>query len=139
VDRKVRQAISKNQGCMLSALVGSTVGGEARFLKTALDRNDSAARAILDETVEDLGFALSHAVHLFHPEIIVLGGGLSLVGEHLRAGVERALPRFLMKAFAAGPKISLAKLGEDAVPVGALQLANAASASGGSPPPSVKH
>ena len=33
------------------------------------------------------------------------------------------LPSFVMDAFAPGPKIALAALGEDAVPAGALELA----------------
>jgi glucokinase len=66
---------------------------------------------------------LSHAVHLLHPEILVMGGGLSLVGEPLRAAVAAALPRFVMEAFLPPPPLRLAKLGEDAVPVGALCLA----------------
>ena len=74
------------------------------------------------ETTEDLAFGLSHVVHLFHPEIIVLGGGLSGVGEPLRASVEGALRHFMMAAFAPGPRIALAALGEDAVPVGTLEL-----------------
>src|SRR5438093_8933159 len=53
----------------------------------------SEAKRILNETAEDLAFGLSHVVHLFHPEVIVLGGGLSLVGEPLRAAVEGALRR----------------------------------------------
>jgi len=62
-------------------------------------------------------------VHLLHPEIIILGGGLSGVGEPLRASVESALRHFTMEAFAPGPRIALAALGQDAVPVGALILA----------------
>ena len=123
VDKKIRNAISQNPNCTLAKLVGTATHGEAQFLKAALDENDSSAQNILNETAEDLAFALSHVVHLFHPEIIVLGGGLSLVGEALRDAVEKELPKFTMTAFAPGPKISLAKLGEDAVPVGALALA----------------
>lgn len=123
VDKKIRQTIFENPACVLAKLVGNETRGAARFLKTALEQNDSLAQEILSETAEDLAFGLSHAVHLFHPEIIVIGGGLSLVGEPLRAAVENFLPDFTMKAFAPGPKISLAKLGEDAVPTGALELA----------------
>lgn len=131
VDKKIRAAISENKSSALAKLVGTSSGGEARFLKTALEQNDSSAEKILNETAEDLAFALSHVAHLFHPEMIVLGGGLSLVGEPLRAAVEKALPDFLMNAFAPGPIISLAKLREDAVPIGALELARVATASGG--------
>lgn len=123
VDKKIREEISKNPGGALAKLAGAQIGGEAKFLRTALEKNDSAAQRILNETAEDLAFGLSHVVHLFHPEVIVLGGGLSLVGEPLRSAVEKFLGTFTMEAFAPGPKISLANLGEDAVPVGALKLA----------------
>jgi len=58
----------------------------------------------------------------------VLGGGLALIGEHWRLAVAESLPRFVMHAFAAGPRVLLAGLGEDAVPAGALLLANNARA-----------
>jgi len=103
--------------------MGNTTGGEAKYLAVAWQQGDTAARRVLRETVEDLAFGLSHVVHLFHPEVIVLGGGLALVGEPLRAGVEGALRSFTMEAFAPGPRIRLAALGENAVPIGALELA----------------
>ena len=59
-------------------------------------------------------------------EVIVVGGGLSLVGEPLRAAIAGALPRYVMDSFRPGPRVALAGLGEDSVPVGALALAAAA-------------
>ena len=100
-------------------------GGEARHLAAALQLGDAAARRILDETAGDLAFGLSHAAHLFHPEAIVIGGGLGAVGEPLRAAVEAALDGFLMDAFKPGPRVLLSGLGDDVVPVGALLLAGA--------------
>jgi glucokinase len=113
---------------VLARLVGSDRSGEAKHLATALAQGDSTAQQLLHDVSEDLAFGLSHVVHLFHPQIIILGGGLSGVGEPLRAAVESALRRFTMDAFAPGPKVCLSKLGEDAVPIGALHLARAASA-----------
>ena len=129
VDRKIREAISHEKGSILAKLAGDSNGGEAKFLGPALEQNDATAQRILNDTADDLAFALSHVVHLFHPEIIVLGGGLSLTGERLRSAVERALPAFLMEAFAPGPKIALAGCGENAVPAGALHLARTGFAS----------
>lgn len=123
VDRRIRGLRATAPNSRLAALAGSTVGGEARHLAAALQQGDAAAQQILRETAEDLAFALSHVVHLFHPEVIVMGGGLALLGEPLRAAVEAALPRFVMEAFRPGPALRLAGLGEDAVPVGALLLA----------------
>ncbi|HEX4119789.1 MAG TPA: ROK family protein [Verrucomicrobiae bacterium] len=123
VDAKLRAAAAKNPQSPLARCIGGAVRGEAKFLNAALSQNDPTARSILDETAQDLAFALSHVVHLFHPQIIVLGGGLALVGEPLRFAVENALCPHIMEAFAPGPKIALAQLAEDAVPCGALELA----------------
>jgi glucokinase len=90
-----------------------------------LRQGDVMANRILTETAEDLAFGLSHVVHLFHPEIIILGGGLSKLGEPLRGAVEKALPQFIMEAFAPGPRIAVTNLDENAVPIGALILASA--------------
>jgi glucokinase len=123
VDRRIRELKEKEPQSLLAKLVGQVVGGEAKHLTVALQQGDPAAERLLREITDDLAFGLSHVVHLFHPEIIILGGGLSKVGELLRAGVESGLQRFMMEAFLPGPKVVLAALGEDAVPVGALLLA----------------
>jgi glucokinase len=127
VDARIRRLKTAEPNSILAKLIGNSTGGEAKHLAPALQQGDADAERILSETAEDLAFGLSHVVHLFHPEVIVLGGGLSLVGEPLRASVENALRRFTMEAFAPGPQIRLAKLGEDAVPVGALELAKHAT------------
>jgi glucokinase len=123
VDARIRALTLKEPAGLLARLAGQMAGGEAKHLAAAWQQGDAAARRLLQETAADLAFGLSHVVHLFHPEIIILGGGLSGIGEPLRASVERALPQFMMEAFAPGPRIALAELGEDAVPVGALKLA----------------
>jgi glucokinase len=106
----------------LARLAANDPGGEARHLGAALRLGDAAAQRLLAELTEDLAFGLSHVVHLFHPQVIVLGGGLANLGEPLRAGVETQLRRFIMEAFAPGPAVRLTALGEDVVPVGALAL-----------------
>ena len=125
VDRRIRELNKSEPKSLLSRLVSGGQGGEARFLAQAIQDGDSSARRLLEEIAQDLAFGLSHVVHLFHPQVIIIGGGLSGVGEPLRVGVQQALSGFIMDAFAPGPKITLAALGEDAVPVGALQLAKA--------------
>jgi glucokinase len=133
-DRKLREYRSVEPTSRLSQLMGSYPGMESKCLGMALAENEPAARRILAETAEDLAFGLSHVVHLIHPEAIILGGGLSQVGEPLRQAVQEALSRYVMKAFATGPAISLAELGEDAVPVGGMILARNAWA-----PESARH
>jgi glucokinase len=123
VDRRIRELKASHPESVLATLVGESAGNEAQHLAAAVGQGDPIARQILRETAETLAFALSHVVHLMHPQVIILGGGLSKVGEPLRDAVAQALPPFLMEVFRPGPRIVLAALGEDAVPVGALELA----------------
>jgi glucokinase len=123
VDRKIRELVKSRRPSVLTDLARGSTRGEARFLAKALEAKDPEAERILRETADDLAFALSHVAHLFHPQVIVIGGGLSLVGEPLRAAVAKALHPYLMKVFGDGPAVRLAALGEDSVPVGCLAAA----------------
>jgi glucokinase len=124
VDARIRTECARaSRDSALARLVMLDPGSEARHLAAALKAGDSLAQQVMHDVAQDIGFALSHVVHLAHPDIIVLGGGLSLVGEPFRAAVAEALRPFVMQAFAPGPAVALAVLGEDAVPVGAMQLA----------------
>ena len=121
VDRAVRDAVKEDPQSVLAQLAAKSEPG-ARILAPAIAAGCPLADRILTGAMDELAFALSHAVQLLNPEMIVLGGGLGLIGEPLRARLAAALPRWVMDAFAPGPRIELAALGEDAVPVGALAL-----------------
>jgi glucokinase len=125
IDRMVRAvAIAHPGGPLGRELSGRTSeGGEASALGPAVAEGDPDALRILQEVAESMAYALSHAVHLLHPEVIVLGGGVALLGEPLRERIASALPRWLMEAFHPGPPIRLAALMEDAVMIGALAVA----------------
>jgi len=138
LDRSGATVESRCSGWALDARIREQIRREpagelCRHLAAALAVGDPAAKRILDELSADLGFALSHVTHLFHPAVIILGGGLSGVGEPLRAGVRKQLQRFVMDAFAPGPEVRLAGLGAQAVPVGALLLAAMGGSSAGAP------
>lgn len=123
VDRRLREAARQAPGTLLGQTLQGLDRGEARHWSELLAQGSPEARRILEETADDLAFGLSHVAHLCHPEVIVVGGGLALVGEVLREAVQRRLGSYLMEAFAPGPEVRLAALGEDAVPIGALLLA----------------
>jgi glucokinase len=123
VDERIRTYARRYPTSALARLTANYSRGEARVLKSALEQEDKASAAILDETADDFAFALSHAVHLVNPEVVIIGGGLSLLGEPLRKLIQEKLPAYLMDVLRPGPSIELSFLKEDAVPVGALALA----------------
>jgi len=107
---------------ILKREVGDHTRGESRFLLSAIQQGDPAAISLLHRYADHLAWGLSHVAHLFNPEVIILGGGVSLIGEPLRKEVQEILPRYLVKTFQPGPQIALAELREEAVLVGALCL-----------------
>lgn len=123
VDEKIRSYVSRHPQSLLGKLTKDLSRAEARALSPALAEGDPGAGEILEQTTDDFSFALSHAVHLVNPDTVIIGGGLSLIGEPLRIAIENKLPRYLMDVLQPGPLIQLSALKEDAVPVGAVSLA----------------
>ena len=125
VDRAVRAAIEKAPQSELARCAADSQP-DARCLAPAIAAGCPIADRVLTDAMNDMAFALSHVVQLLHPEMIVIGGGLSLLGEPLRERLAAALPRWVMDAFLPGPRVALAALKEDAVPVGGLALCRTA-------------
>jgi fructokinase len=61
---------------------------------SAVRAGDANARAAFERYVDRLARALGSVVNVIDPEVIVLGGGLSNIGE-LYEGVRAALPRYV--------------------------------------------
>jgi glucokinase len=123
LDCAIRVAVEGAPDSKLAELVAAAPGCEARHLAAALEAGDDLARSLLATQAGHLANALGVVVQLLHPEVIVIGGGVSLLGEPLRAAVAERLPQFMMDVFHPGPAVRLAGLREDSVPVGALLMA----------------
>ncbi|MFM8290125.1 MAG: ROK family protein [Planctomycetia bacterium] len=122
LDRAVRAEVAAHPEGPLGRLAAGREPS-AVLLGAALAGGDEAARRILAAAAAAYALALSHAVHLLHPEVIVLGGGVARLGEPWRAAVADRLPDLLMEPFRPGPAVRLAALGDAVVPVGAALLA----------------
>jgi glucokinase len=129
VDQMVREAAQAQPDGTLAQLTREMTQGQARCLGDALAQGDEDAEAIVATVTRNVAFGLSLPAHLFHPDCIVIGGGLSLLGEPLRGGVAELLPGYMTIALKPGPEVRLAALREDAVPVGAVLLAATAGSS----------
>ncbi len=76
-----------------SALAKRWGRGDARACFEAARRGDPDALAAIDWSADALAIGLANMIHVLHPEIIVLAGGMAAAGEMLfdrvRAGVRR--------------------------------------------------
>jgi glucokinase len=96
----------------------------ARQVGEAAHENNLIARDVLHHACQALGWAIAQAITLLSPEVVVVGGGVSLIGEEeffkpLRAAVDRYVFPPLGGTFRLVP----AELGEEMVVYGALALA----------------
>lgn len=123
VNKMVSAYIAQHPNSKLAELAGNNDVPGAYLLRPAIEANDTDALDLLATVADDLAFALSHIVHLFNPDVIILGGGLSLMGDILTAPLTERLPHYIMQALLPIPPVLIAGLKEDAVPAGALHLA----------------
>ena len=95
-----------------------------RELGEAVHARQPDALAVLRRAIDGLAVALTHVVTLLCPKVIVIGGGVSLIGEeHFFAPLREAVARRAFKPFAGLTEIVPAELGEEVVLHGALALA----------------
>ncbi len=104
-------------------------GGELSQLTTrhigeAAAAGHSAAREVYHEATDALGWGLAQMVTLLAPECVVVGGGVSLVGEDLFfAPLRTAVATYVFPPLRESVRIVPAGLGESVVVHGALALA----------------
>jgi glucokinase len=104
-------------------------GGDVDRITTVLvaqaaERGDKWSLALLDEARRALAFALRQAVALVAPRRIILGGGVSLIGDRLWfQPLRRLVDAEVFPPFRTAFDIVPAALGEEVVVHGALELA----------------
>ncbi len=115
--RAAKEALSRDPESMLHGV--EPLNGEA-IARAARD-GDALAQRILQRAGECLGRALADLCHLFNPEVIVLGGGVSRSGPWLWEAARASLEAHLM-ASTYQPALVPAALGDDAGLIGAYAL-----------------
>ena len=95
-------------------------GGLAR----AIEAGDIGVKRIMDNSIHHLGVAVANVVDLLGPDVVVLGGGLvDRMSKLYIKGVNSAIQKYASSALAAEVDVRQAKLGDDAVAVGAAAFA----------------
>lgn len=94
------------------------------LIAKALRAGDPGVAEIVDQAAEFLGIGMATAVNLFDPELIVLGGGLmEKLGERILPIAEATMRARAMPRLVEGVVVRVAELGDDAVILGAADLA----------------
>lgn len=121
IGRRARSA-AENTNSIMQNMAGSLERIDAKVVYSAAEMGDEIARHILNETCQTLGIAISNVIALLHPERVIIGGGVSLMGplfwDTLHSEVRiRSMPAFLLRT-----DVVKAELEENVVVIGALCL-----------------
>lgn len=121
IGQRARKA-ARGGGTLMERLAGSIEAIDAKIVYAAAEQRDETAIRILKETCQTLAIGMSNVVALLHPERIVIGGGVSLMGTIFWDDLQAEFRARVLPAFASQVELVPAKLKEDVVVIGALCL-----------------
>ena len=105
------------------ALAGAAEGfasGEA--IVDAARKDDAVALKLVDQEARYLGYGFASLMHLYSPERLIVGGGVSKALDLLMPGIRAQIVDVAMPAFR-GAEIVAAKLGDNCGLIGVAELA----------------
>lgn len=115
--RKVKEAVISGE---IKGIEAGKVDGRLIFKEVAAG-NDTVKKYV-DEWISYISAALVGLVHIFNPEMIILGGGVSRQKELFVEKVREKVLKGVMPNFAIGLSVEAAELGNDAGIIGAVRF-----------------
>ncbi len=112
-------------GCIEALASGTAIARRGRTPEQVAEgvaRGDAGSVRILDEVATMLGAWLGSVISLLDPDIIVIGGGVSRIGEPLFSRLRKITPSRTINQFAAGTPIVPAQLAGEVGIIGAAAV-----------------
>ena len=111
-----------------SSLLTSLADGKlecitAREIEQAAKNGDDLANQVIDRAAGYLGIGLVNVINIFNPEAVVIGGGISNLGERILAPARRVVKERAFPISAKTARIVRAELGEESGIIGAAVYA----------------
>ena len=106
----VREALKVNPGW-----------SSGRLLFADANRGDKSALKVVDAWTDEVAFGIAGLVQIFNPEVVLIGGGVSVQEELVINPVREKVLALIMEDFTVGLQIKRAELGNDAGMVGAVK------------------
>jgi glucokinase len=124
IARLARERVARGVPTLMADLAGGDLERiTAKLVAEAASQGDVEAREILAEAMNYLGIGMANLVNLFNPQIIVIGGGLTNMGELLFGPVRRAIDRHAFPTPAQAVQVVRAELGDKVGVLGAAAVA----------------
>jgi glucokinase-like ROK family protein len=118
IARKAREAIKTGRRTQLSAIEPEKI--LAVNVAAAAQRGDLVAQQIITEAGMHLGIAIASLVNLINPSMVVIGGGVSQLGDLLLDPIRKTVMERSLNSVAKIVRITSAVLGRRASSMGAV-------------------
>ncbi len=116
--------IEEGEASSIGELVGGDLGKiDAQLVSIAAQQGDALAQEMIATTAFYVGVGLANLINLFNPSLILIGGGLSKIGEALLGPAAAVAKERAYVADACDVEIRSALLGDDSPLLGAAALA----------------
>ena len=124
--REAKRAVEKHpESAILARCGGNPEKINAKIVIDCAKEGDATAKQVFDDYVKALAHGIVSIFNMLDPEVIVLGGGVSMAGEYLLDAVRTAVKPLVFFKTLPYPSIQLARLGADAGIIGAALLGRA--------------
>lgn len=121
--RLTENKIAQKPSEVISRLIESSGKINGRTAFDAMRQGDEIGKEIVNEYIEYLSVGIINLINLFHPEIILIGGGVSNEKEYLTKPLQDIVDDYIVRSnFYPLVKIKTATLGNDAGLLGAAAL-----------------
>jgi glucokinase-like ROK family protein len=123
IERRVRRILQENnQSLMLEMINGDLDRIQFGIVVQAAEARDPTALQVLEEVAHNLGLGIANLVNIFNPELIILGGALSLACPYMLPVIELTLYQNALQPNLENLTIAASVHGTDACMMGAVAL-----------------
>jgi glucokinase len=121
--QQARERLARGEPSLMRTLVNGQLDRvDGKIVGLAAQHSDALALDIVHGAARLIGVGVASLVHLFSPEMIVIGGGVSALDELLFAPVRQTVKAIVMPPYWDHLRIEPAALGEDVGLIGAAAL-----------------
>lgn len=125
IGQRAQETLEEGEESILTQMCdGDIERVDARMVHEAATQGDLLATALLNEAADALALGIGNAITLLHPEVVVIGGGVSLMGDALWAPLREKVERYAFHLFTDSVELRPAQLGEEVVVIGGALLAS---------------
>lgn len=120
--RKLLEKYREGSSTILAKKIDNSEDITMADMIEAIQKEDVLCIEILEEMGVNLGRGIAGLMNIFNPELVVLGGTLSLTGEYLSLPIKSAIRKYSLNLVSQDTEIKVSKLGERAGVLGACLL-----------------